>query len=319
VGVFVLVALAILVFGSLWIAGSSFFGAPRASYEVLLENSSGLQAGDRVRMAGVSVGRIQHVDLRPGDEWPVSLHVALKPDVSIKTDATAKVGVSGLLGSGFLEIDPGTPGAQPLPAGSRIRGSASAGLDDAMGRVNEISDKVSAMMDQVSGILDTVSGEMGPILSNLDRLLSEENSENLEQILANLRDTTDDVGPRVSSLITRLDNTALQIEGGVEGLPGLTSEIELLVTDLRAALGPDGERLARVLQSAETSLNRADETLSVLGDNREEIEATLRDLHDTLSNLKAFSQQVKERPFSLVRIKPEPERQPGDGAEDPSR
>jgi hypothetical protein len=91
------------------------------------------------------------------------------------------------------------------------------------------------------------------------------------------------------------------------------------VADLQAALGPDGERLARVLESAESSLTRADETFSVLGGNRGEIEATLRDLRDTLANLKAFSQLVKERPYSLVRVKPAPQREPGDGVKENSR
>jgi phospholipid/cholesterol/gamma-HCH transport system substrate-binding protein len=319
VGAFVLVALAVLIFGSLWIAGWSFFGAPRVSYQVLLTDSAGLQAGDRVRIAGVSVGRIVRVELQPGDEWPVNLQVAVKPDVPIKTDGTARIATSGLLGAGFLEIDPGSAEADRLPEGGRILGSSSAGLSDAMSRVNEISDKAADLMDQLSGILETVSGEMGPILGNLERLLSEENSDDLRHILANLRDTTDDVGPRVTSLLERLDATARQLEGGIEGLPDLTAELEALVADVHGAMGPDGERLARVLESAESSLTRADQTLSVLGDNRGEIEATLRDLRDTLANLKAFSQHVKERPFSLVRIKPEPQRQPGDGAKEPSR
>jgi hypothetical protein len=110
-----------------------------------------------------------------------------------------------------------------------------------------------------------------------------------------------------------------QVEDGLEGLPGLRASLDALVADLHAAVGPDGERLARVLEAAETSLNRADETLSVLGGNRGEIEATLRDLRDTLANLKAFSQLVKERPYSLVRVKPEPQREPGDGVKESSR
>ena len=40
----------------------------------------------------------------------------------------------------------------------------------------------------------------------------------------------------------------------------------------------------------------------------------LGDLRDTVANLKSFSQQVRERPYSLVRIRDEPERRPGDGA-----
>jgi phospholipid/cholesterol/gamma-HCH transport system substrate-binding protein len=319
VGVFVLVALTLLVFGSLWIAGSSFFGAPRVSYKVLLKGSAGVQAGDRVRIAGVSVGRIQRVGLKPGDPWPVILDVALKPDITLKVDGSATVSTSGLLGASYLEISPGSADANPLPQGGEIRGTSGAGLSDALTRVNEISDKVAGLLDQLAAVLDTVSGEIGPIMTSFERLLSEDNADNLERTLANLRVATDDVGPRVSALMERLDGVAQQLEGGFEGLPELTADVDALVADLHAAVGPGGERLSRVLEAAEDSLTHADQTLSVLGGNRGEIEATLDDLRDTLANLKAFSQLVKERPYSLVRIKPEPQRQPGDGVQERSR
>jgi ABC-type transporter Mla subunit MlaD len=319
VGVFVLAALAVLVFGSLWIAGSSFFGAPRASYTVRLDSSNGLQAGDRVRVNGVSVGRIRHVDLLPGDPWPVIMQVALKPDITIKTDSSATTGTSGLLGAGFLEIVPGSPDADPLPEGGEIFGTKGSGFDNALARVDQIADKAVALLDQVTELVGTVDGELAPILANLERLMSEDNADNVRRILANLRQTSDDVGPRVGPIIERLDAMTHELEEGLEGLPGLRANLDTLVTDLRAAMGPDGERLARILEKAESSLGLTNETLEVLGGNRGELEATLHDLRDTLANLKAFSQLVKEHPYSLVRIKPEPEREPGDGVKESSR
>ena len=316
VGAFVLTALALLVVGWLWIAGSTLFGAQRVSYSILMKDSGGLQAGDRVRFAGVAVGRIQHVGLRPGEEWPVVLRVALKADVPVKTDSLAHKGTSGLLGSSFLQIEAGSATAQRLPAGGEIHGTSSVGMEDALARVDEISDKAMGLLDQTASLLDTVSGEIGPILSNLQMLLSETNSENLERILSGLRATAEDASPRVASLLERLESIARKFEGGVEGLPELTAELSGLVDDVHTALGPDGARLARVLETAESSLGSADQAFSLLGGNRAEIEATLRDLRDTVANLKAFSQQVKERPFSLVRIKTEPERQPGDGVKE---
>jgi phospholipid/cholesterol/gamma-HCH transport system substrate-binding protein len=319
VGVFVLAALAVLVFGSLWIAGSSFFGAPRASYTVRLNSSNGLQAGDRVRVNGVAVGRIRAVDLDPGDPWPVTLSVALKPDITIRADSSATTGTSGLLGAGFLEIIPGSPEAEPLPEGGEIFGTKGSGFDNALARVDQIADKAVVLLDQVTELVGTVDGEMAPILANLESLMSEENADNVRRILANLRQTSDDVGPRVGPIIERLDAMTHELEEGLEGLPGLRANLDTLVTDLRAAMGPDGERLARILEKAESSLELTNETLAVLGGNRGELEATLRDLRDALANFREFSQLLKERPYSLVRIKPEPERKPGDGVKEGSR
>ena len=52
IGGFVLAALALLAVGSLWIAGSAFFGTQHVSYRVLMRDSGGVAIGDRVRMAG---------------------------------------------------------------------------------------------------------------------------------------------------------------------------------------------------------------------------------------------------------------------------
>ena len=318
VGAFVLVALAILIVGSLWIAGSTLVGPPRVSYKVRMQDAGGLQAGDRVRIAGVSVGRIQRVNLQPGAEWPVTLSVAVKRGLDLKTDASARVATSGLLGASHLALIPGTQDADALSPGGEIRGSTVKGLEDTLAQLGELYEKAVTLLDQTSSIVETVSSEIGPILGNLESLLSEENAEDVRHILANLRSTTEQTGPRVASLMERLNSISQQLEGVLEGVPDLTAKLNTLVAEVHTALGPDGQRLARVLESAETSLGSAGDALSVLGDNRGEIEATLRDLRDTVANLKAFSQHVKEHPYSMVRIKPEPERKPGDGVKEGS-
>lgn len=313
VGAFVLVALGTLVAGSLWIAGSSFLGPSRVDYDVLMKDSGGLQAGDRVRIAGVNVGRVKRIDLHPGDEWPVRMAIAVRRELAISRDASAAVGTAGLLGAGYLEIDPGTPGADRLEEGGKIHGTSVSSLEDALASVEQLSAKAMELMGQLGGVLETVSGELEPIASNLHRLLSDDNTDDLVALLGNLRRTTDQSGPRLASLLDRMNGLAQQLEEGVEAMPELSSEMRDLVAGVHTALGPEGERLTRLLDSAESGLGRVDRTLALVGDNRGEIEATLRDLRDTLANLKSFSQTVKERPYSLVRIKPEPDRRPGDG------
>ena len=313
VGAFVLVALAILIAGSLWLAGSAMIGPPRVDYRVRMKDAGGLQAGDRVRVSGVSVGRVEAIELRPEEDWPVVLSIHVKRSVPIKTDAEATLGTAGLLGASYLEIRIGSATAPRLGAGGEIHSVPPSGIEQALARVDEIAVKATALLDQLSGIFETVSTEIAPILHNLSRLLSEENAANLHQMLADLRHTTRDVGPRLTGLLERADGLLGGLEHGTAQLPELTAELEALVADLRTAIGPGGERLSGLLDTAESSLGRAGDTLGVVGSNRDELEAAIRDLSDTLANLKAFSQQVKEHPYRLVRIKHAPDRDPGDG------
>ncbi|MCZ6777421.1 MAG: MlaD family protein [Acidobacteria bacterium] len=315
-GLFVVTALVLFIVGSLWIAGTPFFGTPRISYRIVMKESGGVKAGDRVRFAGVEVGRIQRVTLDPDQEWPVVFHVSLQSDIPVRIDSSAKIATTGLLGSKYLQVEPGSPTEDLLPPGGEIQGRSILGMTETLARLDEISEKAVVLLSQTTDILDRVSTEMGPILSSVEMLLSEENVENVGHMLYTLHETVQDAAPRVSLLIARLESISGQIEGGLEGMPEVSAKVSTLLDDLHGAFGPEGSRLAEVLEAAESSLSSADQTLSILGENRKEVEAALRDMRDTIANLKAFSQLVKERPFSLVRIKGEPERLPGQGVTD---
>jgi phospholipid/cholesterol/gamma-HCH transport system substrate-binding protein len=313
VGLFVLAALVILVVGSLWIAGSRVLAPQRQTYSVLMKDSGGIQAGTRVRVAGVAVGKIHDVDLRPEDEWPVVFRVAINSRISIHTDGEARITSSGLLGNAFLQIDPGTPTEPLLEPGGEIYGRAGQGFENAMAQVEEMGGKVIVLLDQASALLDQLSGELGPILEQAQALLSEENAAHVGSLLASMDETMTDAGPRLTTLLTRLESVADSADNGLERMPELAAKLDSLVDDLQTAMGPEGSRLSGLLDTAQHSLSSADDAMSILGDNREELEAAMRDLRETAANLKAFSQTVKERPYSLVRVKAEPERKPGEG------
>jgi len=118
----------------------------------------------------------------------------------------------------------------------------------------------------------------------------------------------EDSGPRLSALLARLDDLAVELQSGVEGLPEVTTEIQGLVTDLRTALGPDGERVSSLLDSANSGM-------SAMQMNRGELEAMVRDLRLATANLRAFTEAIKERPSLLVRKSRAPDRKPGEGVD----
>jgi len=315
VGLFVVAALAILVFGSMWVAGSTFLRVEQNTYKVLMKGSAGIESGDRVRFAGVKVGRIKEVRLEPEAEFPVIMVVSIDPDIPVRSDSTARVAAAGLMGGSFLEIEAGSLDSPLLTEGGEIHGKEAQGMEKALSHVDAIAERTVALLDQVSGVLDQVSTDLGPILAGAQDLLSPRNVDNIGEILVSLDGMLDEAAPRITSLLTRLDSLAANLEEGAEDVPELTGELTALVEDLRTALGPDGERLVVLLDSAQKMMSSADQSLGMFRDNRDELEGMIRDLRDTAANLEAFSQRLKEQPSSLVFAKPDPERSPGDGVE----
>lgn len=307
-GLFVIIALAILVVGSLWVAGFHPGGNERTTYEVLMKSSGGVRQGDPVRVAGVEVGRVQDVDLRPGAEWPVLFRIGLDANILITHAASARLTTDGLLGSPYLEVDTGPSGEPALPPDTPIEGLEMVSTADAMSGFGELSDRAGVALDEMTVLLQSLSASTGPLLERFELLMSDQNLASISESLTAMRDTMQEAGPRLSSLMTRLDDLSAELETGVAGIPDLTSDLQGLVGNLRTALGPDGNRLSSLLDSAGDSV-------SSMEMNQGELEAMVRDLRLATANLKAFTESIKERPSALVRNSKGPDRKPGEGVD----
>ena len=307
-GLFVIIALGILVIASLWVAGLHPGGSERTDYQVLMQGSGGVRQGDPVRVAGMEVGRVQRVELRPGAEWPVLFRIGLDSDILVTEYASARLTTDGLLGTPYLEIDPGAEGGAPLPPSTPIMGVEVVSTVDAMSGLGALSDDAGVAVEEVTALLRNLNARVGPLLERFEMLLSDENLTSISESLSAMRNTMQETGPRLNALLARLDGVAVQLEAGVAGVPPLTEELQGLVTDLRTALGPDGERLSSLLDSAGSSV-------SAMEMNRGELEAMLRDLRLATANMKAFTETLQERPSALVRKSQGPDRKPGEGVD----
>ncbi|HEY2329431.1 MAG TPA: MlaD family protein, partial [Verrucomicrobiae bacterium] len=67
-----------------------------------------LKIGDRVKMAGVEIGRVDKISLT--DE-KVNVVMKLKPDANVKTDSQAIIKFTGLMGQNFVALSFGAPGS----------------------------------------------------------------------------------------------------------------------------------------------------------------------------------------------------------------
>ena len=77
------------------------------SISAIFENVSGLSVGDKVKISGISVGKITNFKLEK-DEFEVMVELEVDKEINIPDDSTAKISSSSLFGGKFLEIIPGS-------------------------------------------------------------------------------------------------------------------------------------------------------------------------------------------------------------------
>jgi phospholipid/cholesterol/gamma-HCH transport system substrate-binding protein len=92
-----------------------------------------------VRVSGVSVGKVEHIELQ--DVGKVLVYVSLGNRIQPRKDATAQVVSVGFVGDAAVELDPGKSPLK-LTRDQVIAGSQATGFTDLAGKLGERADSV---------------------------------------------------------------------------------------------------------------------------------------------------------------------------------
>src|SRR5579872_1636859 len=136
-GVFVLVALAVLVWFVFLIgnAENRFGGTYRLRAE--FQNVSGLEEGAEVRVGGLHSGTVRTIQLpaQPGGKLTVVMDLANRTEKLVKQDSVASIEAEGMVGSKYVEVSFGTP-ASPPARGGTIQSQPPIDISDLLGKTN---------------------------------------------------------------------------------------------------------------------------------------------------------------------------------------
>ncbi len=122
VGVFVLVGLACLAYLAVHLGKMEVWGS---SYRLsaTFDNIGGLKVGASVEVAGVTVGRVESIQLTTGDRATVVM--GLERGLKIHEDAIASIRTKGIIGEKYIAISPGSS-EKLIASGGKIHDTESA-------------------------------------------------------------------------------------------------------------------------------------------------------------------------------------------------
>lgn len=139
VGVLVILAIVIFIVGSTWLRGLSIGGDLDDYWKIQFHQAANLKASSPVRVSGVSVGKVEHIELQ--DVGKVLVYVSLANRIQPRQDAKAQVVSVGFVGDAAVELDPGKSPLK-LTRNQIIVGTQAAGFTDLAGKLGERADSV---------------------------------------------------------------------------------------------------------------------------------------------------------------------------------
>lgn len=237
------------------------------------DNLRGLKQGDEVRVAGVKVGDVQSTRLE-GRRAVAVLKIA--PEVKIASDATASIAMSGLIGTNYVAIDLGSPGASALAPGAEIRTEEAPDLNTIMSDLGNLGKKLDGALSSFSAAFNGQGGQGGGLFQKLDKLVTD-NSSRIDATMTNLQDITTKLNQGQGTL------------GKLINDPQLHDQLLAGVGDIKAAAAQAKEFVA----DAQTVLDQVKSGKGALG--------TLIYDEQTAANLKATLQDIREASDKIAR------------------
>jgi phospholipid/cholesterol/gamma-HCH transport system substrate-binding protein len=312
VGTFVILSIILFVYTFISVANVQVRGE-RHVYNTYFRFAGGLEPGNVVRFAGLKAGVITAV--RPWTDDPTQIEVVMEvnDEVPVNSDSVAQLASLSALGQNYLEISPGTQSAPLLEDGATIRSAETVSINDITKKLAEVADTANVVMTNFNAEFANMSSDIQLVLKNVQELTGETNQQNVEDLLANANGMVADLRPKLDRITGQLNQTLEKVEKLTEDFRQVASRAETMVESANKTVEETREPIKRDLAELERTLTEArilmQDMQALVAVNQEDISQTIQNFRDASDNVQQLTDELRQRPWSLIRVKPKAQRE----------
>ncbi len=214
---------------------------PGLHVHALFDGAQELKVGDRVRMAGVEIGKVEKISADyTNNKVRVTMKIRKEIDhvpVVVKTDSTATIKFAGLMGQSFVALDFGTKG-EPLKDAGFV----------ATAEQPDISAVVKKLDIAVSGFTNVTKVFAGDSMNNLFSTLYDfikRNSDPLTATISNLNSASAQIAAGQGTIGNLINDCTLytnalitvsNLQAGISNFQSTSDEIRATVVEGRKVI-----------------------------------------------------------------------------------
>ena len=286
VGVTVLAALAVLIWGVTWLKEFSIQRKVRV-WTVSFPQSGGLGPADEVQVNGIRKGEVRSMELV---EDHVIVNLALSHEIQLTRHCRVSIRNVGMMGEKVIAVDLKRTG-EPYAARDTIPGVYEQGLSEVTASLGDAMGAITELADQVRGVTEVLS-----------------KSGDLSATLKNFRQTSEELKLAVGENRVLLKSTVENFSAASQATKRLTADRE---AELKAALedfASAAEKMNRLagrldslrhsLQSVTQKLDSGQGTLGKLVND----DKLYQDVSAATENIKALIADIKANPKKYFKV-----------------
>lgn len=256
IGILAVVALLLLVGGVRFLQGVSLFGNAYV-LTATFETADGVAEGTPVTVRGISVGRVEDVDLGTAEEG-VRVRMRIQEDVQLTEGTTASVTGLSALDDVRVALQR-SAGGEPLSSGAQIPTTSQSTLGQLRKRAVPIAERVDSVLVEATGAFSEARHVLG--------------GTGVQRLVANLRSASADVEAFVEGEQGRMRSTISHLEQ-------TSASLDTLADDLQTVVSSNRDTLGQAVQDAEQTLHHTRRTAQSLERSAEDLAAILSGLRE---------------------------------------
>jgi phospholipid/cholesterol/gamma-HCH transport system substrate-binding protein len=311
VGAFVLLCAAIFLATVYRVSNAQIRGA-RTHYRTYLKYAGGLEPGADVLFGGIQVGQVTSVRPDPQDPTRIEILMDVKQGTPLNAKSVAKLGSVTVITNPVISISMGANDAPRLPPNSVIASLETISLDDTERKIVALADSAQGLLESVHTDVNEVTGDARQLISNLNEVTGKPNQDRLANLLQNADDMVTRISPkidRISDQIAKLTDDAngvmAKIGPAVDNANGTVSNANQTITSLHEPIQTDLAEMRKTLDQARSLIADLQAAMRAKDQN---VAETIENLRTATENLNELTESVKERPWSLIRIRQQKDR-----------
>ena len=254
-------------------------------YSAVFTDASRLKTGDSVRVAGIRVGTVNDIKLRP--DKTVLVKFDADRDIVLTTGTKAAVRYLNLVGDRYLELVDGPGSSRVMPAGSQIpddRTMPALDLDLLLGGLKPViqglnPQDVNAL---TSSLIQVFQGQGGTLQSLFAKTSSfsnalADNDQVIEQLIDNLNNVVGVLakdGDKFAGSIDKLEQLISGLSGdrdpigtAITSLDNGTASLASLLTEARPPLKGAVDQLNRLAPLVDNDKDRLEHAIQLMPAN----------------------------------------------------
>lgn len=258
VGILVIAAIFLLVFGYNFLKGNNLFNSSRTFYAVY-NNVEGLSPSAPVTINGYQVGTVTNIDFMTSGELLVTMNLNNK--FSFPKQSIAKIYGGGLIGGKSMQIDLSDDFKELAKSGDTLQSDVEEGL------IELVNEKLTPLKDNISNAVV----EIDSLVKTFNFILDSDARNDLRESIKNLNGTLASLNSSSSEIDLILKTNKDQINSSIDKFSQTADHMSKL-TDTLSQI-----EFNRIFESAEETLLNLNEISSKLNNGDGSLSKLLND------------------------------------------